>query len=335
MKYDSLADKVVVITGASSGIGKLSVEEFLKEGAKVVLVARSEAEMRQHLSELGVGSDRALVVKTDVSDYRQVKSLADTVLETFGRIDVWVNNAAISLYGTLDLLNPEEISRIIDVNLKGQIYGSKVVFEVFKAQRFGNIIHVTSALGKGSTPLQSIYVATKHGVTGFASSLREELIARRLRDIEVSVVMPSSMDTPLFTHAKSKMGVAPYPIPPIYHPMKTVKTIVNCAKNPKPEVVVGNFGKIMVWAYRLSPILLEQYMGRTAMSQQLSDTPKPVEGNDNLLSPMPGTATTRGGIGTTGEHLMALPKKHPVKVTLALAIPTLTFLVLRRLAARA
>jgi NADP-dependent 3-hydroxy acid dehydrogenase YdfG len=334
MRYKSLNDKVVVITGASSGIGKLAAEEFLKRGARVVLAARSEEAMQQHLQELNVGPERAIAVKTDVSDYQQIKQLARQAREHFNRIDVWVNNAAVSLYGTVQQITPEEISRLIDVNLKGQIYGMKVALAVFDEQRYGNIINVASALGKGSTPLQSVYTATKHGVVGFSSCLREELMAEGKRDINVSVILPSSMDTPLFSNAKSKMGVKPYPIPPIYHPMVTVREIIKCAKHPRPEVVAGGGGRVMVWAYRLTPFLLEKYQGRRGVSTQLTKEPKPMEGHDNLFAPLPGTKGIQGESGTTGKHLAQYSRKHPLRVGLAVVVPVLlgTFLLRRRMA---
>ncbi len=324
MKLASLQDKVVVITGASSGIGKLAAEEFLKKGAKVVLAARSLEPMQKHLAELGVDEDRGLAVQVDVSVPKQMRSLAEQAKKHFGAVDIWVNNAAISIYGPMDALKSEEVSRVIDVNLKGQFFGSQEAIRIFKDQSYGNLINVSSALGKGSTPLQAVYTATKHGIVGFSSSLREELIHnRQWNQIDVSVILPSSMDTPLFKHAKSKMGVEPYPIPPVYHPMVTVQEIIRCAMDPKFEVVAGRAGGVMVWAYRLFPNLFEKYMGRTAVKQQLTKQPKAVEGDDNLFAAMPDAYGVRGGIGTTGEHLMDYPRKHPIRVTIAVAVPLL------------
>jgi NAD(P)-dependent dehydrogenase (short-subunit alcohol dehydrogenase family) len=322
MKYHSLLDKVVVITGASSGIGKLAVEEFIAQGAKVVLAARSEEEMNAHLNELDLDDNVAIAVKTDVSDWAQVKDLAKRACDHFGRIDVWVNNASISLYGPVELVTPDEIRRVVDVNLMGQIHGMKAALDVFKSQHYGNIINITSALGKSSTPLQAAYVATKHGIVGFSSALREELMERPYKDIDVSVIMPSSMDTPLFVHARSKMGRAPKPIPPVYDPALTVDAILDCAVNPKPEVVVGGGGKLLVWMYRVAPRLTDWYMARTGVKSQLTDIPEPVEGHDNMFEPMPGTSHIRGGLGTTSEHMSEYARKHPVRIAISIAVPT-------------
>jgi NAD(P)-dependent dehydrogenase (short-subunit alcohol dehydrogenase family) len=332
MKFESLRNKVVVITGASSGIGKLAAEEFLKQGAKVVLAARSLEAMQEHLASLCMDESQAIAIQVDVSDPEQMKALANQAKSHFAGVDIWVNNAGVSIYGPMESLKADEVSRIIDVNLKGQFFGSQEAIRIFKNQGYGNLINVSSALGKGSTPLQAAYTATKHGIVGFSSCLREELIHQsQFKNIDVSVVMPSSMDTPLFQHAKSKMGVEPYPIPPIYDPMVSVREILRCALEPKPEVVAGRAGGTMIWAYRLFPGLLEKYMGKTAVKSQLTHKPKPVEGDDNLFAPMPGTQTIRGEAGTTKEHLKEYTRKHPVRVSLAVGIPFLLgFTLLRR-----
>jgi NAD(P)-dependent dehydrogenase (short-subunit alcohol dehydrogenase family) len=308
MKFDSLQDKVVVITGASSGIGKLATEELLKLGAKVVMAARSLKPMQQHLHSLRADESRALAVAVDVSDYRQVEYLAEQAIDHFGKVDVWINNAAVSIYGPLETLPPDEVSHVIDVNLKGQFYGSQEAIKIFKAQGYGNLMNISSALGKASTPLQSAYTASKHGIVGFSSCLREELIHdSRFRNIDVSVILPSSMDTPLFRHARSTVGVEPYPIPPIYDARLCVREIIRCAMDPRPEIVPGRAGGTLVWAYRLFPNLLERYMAKTAVKQQLTRQPKRA-GEDNLYKPMPGVYGVSGGIGTTGEHLRNLIK---------------------------
>jgi NAD(P)-dependent dehydrogenase (short-subunit alcohol dehydrogenase family) len=337
MKFDSLKDKVVLITGASSGIGKLATEEFLKQGAKVVLAARSLDAMQEHMDLLGLDENRAIAVQVDVSDPEQMNKLAEKAKTHFGRLDIWINNAAVSIYGPMESLKPDEVSRIIDVNLKGQFFGSQEAIRIFKDQGYGNLINVSSALGKGSTPLQAAYTATKHGIVGFSSCLREELIHQsKYKNIDVSVVMPSSMDTPLFKHAKSNMGVEPYPIPPVYDPIITVREIIRCALNPKSEVVAGRAGGVMVWAYRLFPNLLEKYQGKTAIKNQLTNKPKPMEGNDNLFEPMPDQYGIRGGIGTTGEHIATYIRKHPAKISLIISLPLLVlgsaFFLRRRLA---
>lgn len=320
MRYSSLQDKVVVITGASSGIGKLTAEECVKRGANIVLAARSLKAMQQHLSSLKLDHNRALAIQTDVSDAKQVQILAEQAIRHFGKVHIWINNAAISIYAPFELLDPDEISRVIDVNLKGQLYGSREAIRLFKQQGYGNLINVSSTLGKTAAPLQAIYTASKHGIVGFSSALREELINHPIyKHIAVSVILPASMDTPFFKHAKSKLGVEPYPIPPIYHPQVAVQAILKNALNPKPEVVAGGAGLAMIEIYRLFPSLLEKYMGKVAVQQQQTHIPKAIEWEDNLYTPMP--SGIRGGIGTTGEHLAHEIKQRAVPITLLFSIP--------------
>ncbi|HEY9688114.1 MAG TPA: SDR family oxidoreductase [Coleofasciculaceae cyanobacterium] len=321
MKFDSLQDKIVVITGASSGIGKLTAEKFLKLGAKVVLAARSIEEMRHHLK---VGEEQALAVETDVSDHSQVAALSQLAIAHFGGLDIWINNAGISVYGRFEEITPDEMSRLLDVDLKGSMYGSYEAIRIFKAQGHGSLINVSSVLGKAAVPLQSAYVAAKHGIVGFSESLREELIHDGQSDrISVSLVLPSSMDTPLFRHARSKEGLQPYPLPPVYDPKLTADAIIGCAMNPVPEVTPGGAGRFFIQISRFLPGLAEQYMAKTAVRQQLLELPKPEVGDDNLYAPMPGTQDVRGGIGTTGEHLRESITRHPIRISLSLAIPTL------------
>lgn len=341
MRYQSLQNKVVVLTGASSGIGKLTAEEFLKKGANVVLAARSLEPMQAHLKQLGLDDRRAMAVRCDVSDAEQVRQLADKAVSHFGRIDIWVNNAGISLYGLMESFTPDEVSRVIDVNLKGEFYGSQEAVRIFKSQGYGNLINVSSALGQGSSPLQAAYTAAKHGIVGFSSALREELLNDpAYKGIDVSVVLPASMDTPLFRHAKSRLGTEPYPIPPIYHPMVSVKEIIRCAMHPKPRAAAGCAGMAIMLAYRLFPGLLERYMGKTAVGLQTQsgasqpESRKATETENNLFSPMPGIYGARGGIGTSREHMATYLKQHAPTVGLTLSAPLLllgtAFLIRRK-----
>ena len=166
---------------------------------------------------------KAHVVVTDVSEWPQVERLANEATKTFGRIDTWVNNAAVSMYTTVEQMTPKEIDRVIQVILMGQIYGMKTALPIMKRQNSGTIINVALALAKRSVPLQSAYCAAKHGIKGFTESLRLELEHEK-SGIQVTLIMPSSRNTPLFNHARSKMSVKPQPIPPIYEPRVVAET---------------------------------------------------------------------------------------------------------------
>ncbi len=331
MKFNSLQDKVVVITGASSGIGKLAAEQFLKQGARVVLAARSEDEMLTHMMDLGVSENEALVVKTDVSQRDAVIDLARRAKAHFGRIDIWVNNAAVNIYATVDQLEEDELRRVIDVNLLGQIYGMQAALDVFKEQKYGNIINIASVLGKSSAPLQSIYTATKHGIVGFSSSLREELKTRGLDDIDVTTILPASINTPFFAHAKSKLGRRAKPIPPVYPPQMVVDAILGSALNPQPEVVVGGAGKMMVWGYSMMPNIVERFMRRYGVPAQTSSIPEDPNGNHNLFNPLPNTQQIEGEFETIGEAAQHYAKKHPLQIAGVVALPLLLLYATTRL----
>jgi NAD(P)-dependent dehydrogenase (short-subunit alcohol dehydrogenase family) len=315
MRFDTLQDKVVVITGASSGIGKLAAEQFLQEGAKVVMAARSEDEMRQHIRQLGVDEARALVVSTDVSNFDAVQFLAHRANEHFGHIDIWVNNAAVNLYGMTDELSIQDIRRVIDVNLMGYIHGMKAALDVFKYQGYGNIINIDSVDGVMGLPLQSAYSASKHGIIGFACALREELMSSRFKDmdIEVSDILPASMDTPLFTHAKSVTGRQPKPMPPVYDPVLTVDKIIECAKRPKPMVIVGGSGKMMAMEARFMPTLMEKFFSKVGIPAQQSRREKSREEQNNLYQPMSQTNKVRGGYSTPMTGVLSQVERHPMR----------------------
>jgi short-subunit dehydrogenase len=325
MRFESLLGRVVVVTGASSGIGKLAAERLLAEGAKVVLTARDEEEMRNHLQSLGVGDDRAIVVGADVSDYGAVQYIAQRAQEHFKGIDVWINNAATNVYGLVEELSVDDIRRVIDVNLMGQIHGMKVALDVFNQQGYGNIINVSSVFGVVSAPLEAAYAASKHGILGFSCALREEMMTERYagKQIDVIDILPASMDTPLSIHAKSKTGRLPKPMPPVYDPAITVDAIVRHAKRPQSIVVVGRSGKLITMMGRLFPTWTERYLSKTGISQQQTNEPKPLEGHDNLYQPMPGTNQVEGGFRAPASPVGRYAKDHPIQLLMLLLIPGL------------
>ena len=170
-----LAQQVVVITGASSGIGRATAVRFGAAGASVVLAARNEVALQEAAREVEHAGGIALVMPTDVAKWEQVERLATRAVDRFGRVDTWVNNASVSEYATVEQMTIEEIERIIQVNLLGMIYGVKAALPHLKRQRQGTIVNVSSVVGERAVPLQSVYVATKHGIKGFTESLRLEL----------------------------------------------------------------------------------------------------------------------------------------------------------------
>jgi NAD(P)-dependent dehydrogenase (short-subunit alcohol dehydrogenase family) len=308
-----LNEQVVVITGASSGIGRATAIQFGSEGASVVLAARNDHALNEAATEVELAGGKALPVVTDVADWEQVQQLAQTAVDEFGRIDTWVNNAGIAEYATVDEMTIEEIQRIIDVNLMGTIHGIKAVLTHMKQQNSGTIINVASALAKRSVALQSAYCASKHGVKGFTEALRLELEAEDI-PIDVVLIMPSSINTPLFEHARSKMGVQPMPIPPVYEPSAVADTILYVAENPQRDVVVGGAGKFFTLMERISPGLVDWYLLRNDRVFESQKTDRPADGEDNLFEPMDGPGRVTGKFGENANSYSLYTKyleHHP------------------------
>ena len=245
-----LAQQVVVVTGASSGIGRETALALGRRGARVAVAARNADALRSLVDEVRRLGSGAVAVPTDVADYAQVEALADRAVQEYGRIDTWVNNAAVSAYGTVEQMTPEEIRRVIEVNLLGAVHGMKAALPHLQATGDGVLINVSSALGKRAVPLQAAYCAAKHGIVGFAEALRLELAHAGSR-VTVVDVLPASINTPLFRHARSRLGVLPMPIPPVYEPRVVANAIVGAAEHPVREVFAGFAGRLMALGQRI------------------------------------------------------------------------------------
>ena len=313
-----ISNQVVVITGASSGIGRETAIMFGQRGASVVLAARSEAALREVAREIERLGGAAEVVVTDVAEWPHVERLAQRASDRFGRIDTWINNAAVSTYATVEESTVAEIDRVVQVNLRGQIYGMKAALPHLARQGHGTIINVASALAERGVPLQAAYCAAKHGIKGFTEALRLEL-ARDHPDITVTLIEPSSINTPLFTHARSKLGVKPQPIPPVYEPRVVAEAILFAAEHPRRTIVAGGSGKMLVVAQKLSPSLVDWYLlqNERGFRQQRSD--RPDDGQDNLFAPLDGPGSATGEFGQRSKatslytrHLELHPQRQRI-----------------------
>lgn len=292
-----LSEQTVVLTGASSGIGRATAVELGRRGATVVLAARSGEALEDVAREVAAAGGRAVAVPTDVADWGQVQNLARSAVERFGRIDTWVNNAAVSEYATVEDSTVEEIDRILQVNLHGTIYGIKAALPVMKGQGGGTIVNVASVLGKLSVPLQAAYCASKHGVVGFADSLRLEL-KRDGSNVEVCSILPSSINTPFFSHARAKLGgQKPQPIPPAYDPVAVADAIAFVCERPRREVVVGGSGKLFELAQRINPALVDWMMLLGDGGAKLQTSDRPDDARDTLHASDPAPKPAKGEWG--------------------------------------
>lgn len=316
-----LDEQVVVITGASQGIGRETALLLARRGSAVVAAARNEEALGTLADEIQRSGGQVETVVVDVAQYAEVERIADRALERFGRIDTWVNNAAVSVYARLADLQPDELDRVVRVNLLGQMYGSKVAAARMSSDGPGTIINVGSALSERAVPLQSAYVATKHGVAGFTEALRLEL-EESSPGIDVVLILPSSIDTPLFNFARSKLGVMPMPVPPVYEPRVVAEAIAHAAEHGGREIVVGGWGKLLILGQRLSSTLLDRYMvhGRRLEKQQATD--RPDDRRDNLFEPSSGPGSTRGEFGADAKPVSIYTREfelHPMRKRLVVA----------------
>lgn len=281
----AIHDQVVVITGASSGMGREMAHKFAAKGASVVLAARNEGALEMVALEIRQNGGTAHVVPTDVSSWEQVDSLAQEAMSVFGQINTWINDAGVSIYATVEDTDPEEFEQLIHINLLGVIYGSKAALSRMRAQGFGTIINFGSVLSDRAVPLQSAYIASKFGVKGFTEALRLEVMRERL-PINVTLVLPAGVNTPFFTHARSKMGVKPQPLPPVYKPEAVADAVLYAAEHPRRDVHVGGASWMFSVGQRLSPALMDRFALIGDWTARLQKTNEPDDRRDNLFSPV-------------------------------------------------
>ena len=275
---------VVVITGASSGIGRAAALKLAAGGARVVLAARSEGSLHQVAEACREAGGQALAVPTDVTDDKAVQALAERALQHHGRIDVWVNNAAVMAYGRFGDVPRDVYWAVIETNLGGHINGARAVLPVFDDQHAGVLINVASLYAEMTSPYVGAYVTSKYGVYGFSEVLRQETV--RERDIHVCTILPASVDTPIFRHTANYTGRGVRPIPPVSSPQRVAQAIVRCVAQPRPEVVVGRAGALFGWGHqefpRIYDMLVTRVMDVLGFVGEASDT-----GPGNVFAPKP------------------------------------------------
>lgn len=319
VKLRKLADQVVVITGATSGIGLATAREASRRGARVVLAARNEEDLYQLESELRRGGRPALAIPTDVADARAVVDLRDAALRAFGCIDTWVNNAGVSIYGKLDAVDLVEAHRLFDVNFWGVVNGCRVAVRAMK-DRGGAIINVGSVLSDRGMPIQGMYSASKHAVKGYTDALRMELEMDRL-PISVTLVKPSAIDTPYTEHARNHLPHHPRNPPPLYAPDIVADVILFCAQHSRRDIVVGGGGKMISVLGKVAPRLTDRVMEATMARMVESDRPAVLDRDSLFIAPLV-EGRERSSTRTGRVHERSAYTKmamHPVMTAAALA----------------
>ena len=296
MQLKPINQQVVAVVGASSGIGRETALKFAKRGAKVVVAARSEPGLASLVEEIKREGGDAIAVVADVSDFEQVKAIADKTVEMYGRLDTWVHAAATAVFATFDKQTPEEFKRVIDVSLLGQAYGAMAALPHLKREGRGALIHVSSMEGRRALPYQSSYSSAKHGVEGFLESLRVELQHEGI-PISVTSVKPAVINTPFYNNGRTKLGVKPTGIPPYYQPSLVADAILYVAEHPTRDFIVGDVGRVLDVLQRLSPELVDSLLLLLGFQLQRTNEPKSEDAPDNLYEPIPAHDRVEGDFG--------------------------------------
>jgi NAD(P)-dependent dehydrogenase (short-subunit alcohol dehydrogenase family) len=288
----NLHGRVVVVTGASAGVGRAIALAFAAEGARVALIARGGDRLQSASDDVVDCGGEAMAIEADVARYDDVERAASAVEERWGPIDVWVNNAMVTVFSPVAKIAPEDLQRVTDVTYHGTVWGTMAALKRMRPRDRGTIIQVGSALAYRSIPLQAAYCGAKSAARGFTDSLRCELIHDRSR-IKLVNVHIAAFNTPQFDWAKVNIGNNVQPLPPIFEPEVAGDAIVYAAKHPRRELWVGMPTVQTIWGQRLAAPLLDYYLAHAAWSGQQDDEPLP-DRDSNLHSPPPGDPGVRG-----------------------------------------
>lgn len=284
LQLKALKDQVIVITGASSGIGLVTARMAANRGARVVLNARNEEALRRLTKEINADGGKAIHVAGDVGVLADVQHIANEAIRHFGGFDTWVNNAGVSIYGPVLDQSLRDQRRLFDTNYWGVVHGSVVACNHLRL-RGGALINIGSVLSDVAIPIQGTYCATKHAVKGYTDALRLEL-EEEGAPISVTLIKPSAIDTPYTRHAKNLMSYEPQNPPPVYAPETVAEAILHCAENPERDLYVGGGGKVLAEAGRLAPRLTDKLMEAAMFDVQKSERPRSDGRRDSLYVPM-------------------------------------------------
>jgi short-subunit dehydrogenase len=282
-----LDQRVVVITGASSGFGKGAALAFADHGAWPVLAARRSGLLDQLASECQQRCGHALAVPTDVSRREDVEHLMEAALAEFGRVDVWINNAGVGAIGPFEKVPLEVHAQVVETNLLGALYGSHLAYRQFVAQRHGVLINIASELGAHTVPYYASYVAAKHGVVGLSESLQQELLHKDIGSVHVCTVLPTAHDTPFFDHAANYTGHEVAAPQPLHEPQKVIDCILRLAADPEDESIVGYDGIVKILIKRWAPAIAERYAARSMHKTQIEKPPPAPDSPGAVSAPTP------------------------------------------------
>lgn len=287
--------KVVVVTGASAGVGRAAAMAFAQAGAAVAILARSEERLSATAQEIYALGSKALAISLDIADPDQVNNAAARIEEELGPIDVWVNNAMVTVMSRAVEMTAEEYRRVTDVSYHGTVYGTLAALKYMRARDKGTIIQVGSALAYRGIPLQSAYCAAKFAVRGFTDSLRVELLYER-SNIHITMIQLAAFNTPQFEWARHRLSAQPQPLPPIFQPELAARAILWSAHHRRRELYVGFPALKVILGNKLFPALADRMACRQAFTGQMDLTVPPASPDrvDNLFTTPPGKQSSHG-----------------------------------------
>ena len=288
----SLSDQVVVVTGASSGLGRAVARLAGRRGAKVVVTARNAEALDACVREIESSGSEALAVPADCAVQDEVAQVVEQAVDRFGRIDTYVANAIVTVYAETYRYEAEELRRIMDVNFFGQVYGYWAVLPHLRESQ-GTFVSIQSALAYRGIPLQGGYCASKAALRNFFESARVELLKAGW-GVDISVVHPAAINTPQFDRDRQKTGTQPQPVPPIYQPEPFADAVLHCCEHPIRELPVGWGAQKLMWGQKLSPRAGDLMLLRMGWKGQTTGEPKPLDAPDNLFAPLPGDPGAHG-----------------------------------------
>jgi NAD(P)-dependent dehydrogenase (short-subunit alcohol dehydrogenase family) len=288
-----LKSRVVVITGASAGVGRATTRVFAARGANVALLARGRMGLEAAAKDVEAEGSTGLPISVDVADARAVEEAAERIERELGPIDVWVNDAMASLFAPVSETTPEEFRRVTEVTYLGTVHGTMAALRRMRPRDRGAIVQVGSALAYRGIPLQAAYCGAKHAIQGFTDSLRSELMHDRSH-VRISMVQLPALNTPQFDWVRSKMPRRAQPVPPIYQPEVAAEAIVWAALHDRKEVFVGASTVATIWGDKVASGLLDRYLGRTGFDSQQSDEAEDPSRSNNLFEPVEEDAGVHG-----------------------------------------
>jgi NAD(P)-dependent dehydrogenase (short-subunit alcohol dehydrogenase family) len=285
--------KVVVVTGASAGVGRATVRAFAKRGASIGLIARGRDGLHAAANEVEALGGKALIIAADVADAEQVEAAADAIEEAFGPIDIWINNAMVSVFSPAHEMTPAEFQRVTEVTYLGYVYGTLAALKRMCPRDGGVIIQVGSALAYRGIPLQSAYCGAKHAVQGFTESVRCELLHDQ-SNVKITMVQMPALNTPQFSWVKSRLPRKPQPVPPIYQPEVAAEAIVWASHHYRRQWYVGGTTAWAITANKIAAGLMDRYLARQGYEAQQYDGSADPRRPNNLYNPLSGDYGAHG-----------------------------------------